>query len=256
MKIASMIAVAGMVILTASANAAQVSVTGYANLATTGSSSVLAPGNNGSFNTASTPFTVSAPNFVMSGNVFARSTVRTNGDGQREQAMNLSWRDLHIQARTAAEISFTVTLTQTFSILPEFQSQRASFNSFTSDTDVTFGSGGQRASWTRTRSDGGKVSDVSIAKTRNSSRGGTYTFDHESGFGVAQSNIGSLYTMTMTLNFLLRPDCDWLTLNDCGNGPTDTTLVVVPLPASAYAGFSGLALVGGMALKRRRGLKA
>lgn len=256
MKIASMIAVGGMVVLAASANAAQVNVTGYANLATSGSSAVLAPGNNGSYNTASTPFSVNAQNFSMSGNVFARSTVRTNGDGQREQAMSLSWQDLHIQARTTAEISFTVTLTQTFSILPEFQSQYASFNSFTSDTDVTFGSSGQRATWTRTSSDGGKVSDVSIAKTRNSSRGGTYTFDHDTGHGVAQTSLGSLYTMTMTLNFLLRPDCDWLELNDCGNGPTDCTLVVVPLPASAYAGLSGLGLVGGLAIKRRRGLKA
>lgn len=256
MKIASMIAIGGMVALASSANAAQVNVTGYANLATTGSSSVLAPGNNGINNTASTPFSVYAPNFSMSGTVLARSTVRTNADGQREQAMSLSWQNLSVSARTAAEIAFTVTLTQTFSILPEFQNQMASFNSFVSDTDVTFGSSGQRAIWNRTSSDGGKVSDVSIAKTRTSTRGGTFTFDHDAGSGVAQANVGALYTMTMTLNFLLRPDCNLLTLNDCGNGPTDCTLIVVPLPASAYAGLSGLGLVGGLAIKRRRSLKA
>ena len=255
MKIASMIAVGGMVALAASANAAQVNVTGYANLATTGSSSVLAPGNNGSFNTASTPFTVNAPNFVMSGNVYARSTVRTNGDGNREQAMDLAWRDLRIETCTAGEIAFTVTLSQTFSILPEFQSQAASFNSFVSSTDVTFGSGGQMANWTRTRTDSGKVSDVSIAKTRSSTTAGIRTFDHDAGFGIAQTNVGNLYTMTMTLNFLLRPCGNLMTFVDC-NGPTDTTLVVVPLPTSVYAGLSGLGLVGGLAIKRRRSLKA
>ncbi|GEM_PF-1343908 len=232
------------------ANAALVSVTGATNLAQTGNGMVLTPGSNGVFASTFTPFTVSTPDLTVSGTVRARSTVRDSGSGLLEQTMDLSWQELRVTTSALTEINFSVNLSQAFEVGAPFLGQTASFNSFSSYTNVTFGASNQLASWQRTRSDGGAVSDVTIARTRTSTGSQSVLFDGLSGFGSSQAAIGAIYTMTMSINFVLSPQGKLLTFTDTG-GPTDVTLVMVPLPGAAWAGMGGLALVGAVVARRR-----
>jgi hypothetical protein len=214
---------------------------------------VLSPGAGGFFATTLTPFSATASNLEVSGTVRARSTVRDLGGGIVEQAMDLSWQELRVMTRATHEVSFTINLSQTFAIAFQFVGNEASFNSFASNTNVQFASVGQTAAWTRTRSDGGAVSDVTIARTRTSTGAGTTLFDGLSGFGASQVSLASLYTMNMEMNFTLAPNGQLMTLTDTG-GPTIATLVMVPMTSAAWAGALGLAMVGAVAIKRRRTL--
>lgn len=245
--------VAALAACAGSAHGAVVSVSGYASLSPTGGTAVLAPGSNGVFATTLTPFAATADNLEVSGTVRARSTVRDLGNGIVEQAMDLAWQELRVATSATHEISFTINLSQTFAIAPQFVGNEASFNSFASHTNVQFAGVGQTAAWTRTRSDGGAVSDVTIARTRTSTTTGTTLFDGLSGFGASQATLASLYTMNMALTFTLAPNGHLMTFTDTG-GPTIATLVMVPMTSAAWAGATGLTMVGVVAAKRRRAM--
>jgi hypothetical protein len=249
----SVAALVGAVGVAGAAEAAVVSVTGFASMGPTGSAAVLSPGTGGVFATTLTPFSASAENLDISGIVRARSTVRDIGGGVIEQAMDLAWQELRVVTCATHEISFTINLSQSFAIGPQFVGNEASFNSFASYTNVQFGGAGQTASWTRTRTDGGAVSDVTIARTRTSTTTGTTLFDGLSSFGTSQTSLASLYTMNMALSFTLSPNGHLMTFTDTG-GPTIATLVMVPMTSAAWAGAVGLAMVGAFAAKRRRGI--
>jgi hypothetical protein len=253
MRGAWIVGVAGSCLASAASTAAVVGVTGDLTLAPSGTGAVLTPGAGGAFATVLTPFSASGENIEISGVVRARSTVRDLGGGVVEQAMDLAWQELRVVTSALHEINFTVGMQQQFQIAPMFVGNEASFNSFASNTNVRFAGAGQMASWTRTRSDSGAVSDVTISRTRTSTLGGTTLFDGLAGFGASRAGLAPLYTMNMTLSFTLSPNGQVMTFTDTG-GPTVATLVMVPMTSAAWAGAAGLMVAGAVVVRRRRGM--
>lgn len=234
---------AGLTIAATSAHAARVTISGHVNHSGTGSTGPLASGG-----VSNTNFSASGVNTSVSGVLRAKSF--TDVDGQF--MMSLAWDDVNVVTCHPTAVNFTVNITQDFVVPSGFN--KVSFNSFTAATDLIAQGGGQSATVTRTRSDGGVMLPVAVNNALYYRPSGTYVLDDDSAFANTSSagNVGNIYRVTMAVAFTLSSCGNVMRIQDCEGIEDVTGLVMVPLPTAAWAGLGGLAMVGAVRVRRNR----
>ncbi len=224
----SILAIAG---LAATANAAQVTVSGGVSVPTMGTTGPLSANTNTALS-----FTGSGAGATVAGLVQATSTV-----GGNVQVLTLVLTNFSFTSTSATAVVIDVTIVQDYHI---------------SDPG-SFATGSHQLNGNSTGSRNGNIIVSSMHESTNlpvlnvAFIGADPNIGANQGITTTVSPIDTIYTITTTYRFTIEGGVGSGTIVLPDSGVDNATLVLVPIPQAAYAGIGGLALAGLAVLRRR-----
>ena len=227
---ASLIALAG---LTASANAAQVNVSGGIVMPNTGTTGPLAANTN-----TGLVFSASGSGATVTGFVQATSTVV--GD---VQVLTLVLTNFDYTSSASGSVTIDVNLIQDYSI----------------SAPGSFATGSHQLNGNTTGTRNGNIvvtsmhESISLPVLNIAFFGAQNPIGAQQGQTTTVSPIDTIYTINTTYRFTIDGGTGSGSIILPDSGVDNATLVLVPLPSAAWAGMGGLALVGiGAGIRRRK----
>jgi hypothetical protein len=226
-------------LLGGSAMAAQVTVAGTHNIATTGTTGPLGVDR------------VTGMSFMSgSGNDFVRGTVNASNifvASEGKQYLQLTLTSFEWRSTSNSDVMLTVNLVQDYTVAGTVASATGSHQL---NGNVNFSAANQLARVSADSMHEGTRLPV-ITYDRTSAGAGTQTINVGQG-QTTPVTVSGVYRIMTTYTFTINARSGVVSIILPDSGVDDATICLVPLPTSAYAGLSCLAGVGLMAWQRRR----